>query len=301
MRSLTLGILLASLTSLPAAANSIGSVNAAPSDAMVGEEVTVFVTRSGVLDCAAQVDFGDGSPAQFFQLTDEPSQFTHSYSAAGEYTIVATGGRGVINCQGSAEDTVTVTDNSRTGDPVIRIPPSKRGYKGPTRGGEEPGIPVPPVKEGFKDTPLYDVLYETRTLLTTDPGVQVLSCGTDGNQNACNQFYHYAEDCAGGEEFYTQPTGVAIFGIHKNCGSVGYDSGTDQYQISLKNGWHISKVVEVLVNPASSDDSATISAIPSGQGVSDAVITANWSASPDDEISYWVRIEITGPKDKSPF
>ncbi|WDI32696.1 hypothetical protein PUV54_05735 [Hyphococcus flavus] len=285
----------------PAAAQTIANVTAAPSEAEIGEDVTIIVTRSGVVDCSAQIVFGDGSPPQSFTLTDQPEEFTHAYDAAGEYTVTASAGRGVIACQGEAADTVSIT-SGRSGGSWKDDLQTSEDYQGPTpnRNGSRRTPPLPPPKS-LEDTPLYDVLNETRVLLSSDPGVSVLECGTDGNQNACNAFYHYAEDCVGGEEFFSPTQGVAIYGLHKNCGSAGYDTGTDRYQISLKNGWYISKVVEVLINPSSSDDTATVSPIPAGVGVSDAVITADWSASPADEISYWVRIEITGPKDKSPF
>ena len=294
--------MLASFLAAPAAANMIGSVTAAPSEVEVGDDVTIIVTRAGFLDCAAQVDFGDGTPPQGFTLTQQPAEFTHAYDSAGDYTVVASSGRGVIPCQESAEDTVKVV-GGRSGGPAWRQPPATEGYKGPSRQGK-PGWKDLPIKEGYQDTPLAEVLSETRLLSLNDPAVQVVSCGADGNYNQCNNVVHDASDCAGPLPFVaTSPavSPVAISSSHLNCGTFGDDTGTDHYQINLANGWYINQVVDIGSKGSSSSDWATVSAIPTGKGVSTADITVNWLASPHDGVAYWVGIEIKGPQNTSPF
>jgi hypothetical protein len=131
--------------------------------------------------------------------------------------------------------------------------------------------------------------------------VDVVSCSLDANKNICN----HVEDmnaCAGGvsEWAWADPwlVGNSTFqGWHSNCwGAVGDDSGTDIYQITLKNGWVLESFE--FDKDVSGDDGDFVKA-PSPdfpRGAATWKVSVKWLASSDDEVTYDGFVGISGPK-----
>jgi hypothetical protein len=122
----------------------------------------------------------------------------------------------------------------------------------------------------------------------TPSDVQVVTCSQDGNSNTCN-------GCCWADAFTGQPGGAAIFGWHSNCwGCIGDDSGTDKYQISLKNGWTLSQALFEEDDPGSEGDvNGPSPGFPSG--ASSWQPQYSWMATSGDSVMYAVAIEIEGP------
>ena len=130
--------------------------------------------------------------------------------------------------------------------------------------------------------------------------VKVVSCSVDANSNVCNTVKD-TNPCAPippiSNELSPWPAGASIHGWHSNCPAViGDDSGTDVYQVSLKNDW----VLETfdLDKDRTGDDGDYIKdptpAFP--RGAATWKVSMKWLASADDEVTYNAMIGIIGPK-----
>ena len=294
----------------PAAAN-LESLTVTPSQAAVNQNVTIEVVRSGVISCYALVEYGDGNNSGVLQLNDTITQLTHAYSAPGTYTVSADGPGVILDCDnGPVSDTVTISQAPSGGVTAGKAPDRTIGPK-----KERPSAAVapdrtirqaPPQAGIYEEKPLKK-LFDTRVLTSRDPAVRVVSCGDDGNVNFCNDEQNFGDACvAPFTAFYPFIQGPpspepAIFGAHANCpGAVGYDEGTDVYEIVLANGWFINSV-DKQESLSSSDEDVDFPSIPTGQGATSARIEVDWTVSPGDDARYWIRIEVKGPTDTSPF
>ncbi len=128
------------------------------------------------------------------------------------------------------------------------------------------------------------------------PGdVQVLHCSSDGNENSCNNVDPGGDWYVGGQPF-SSGAGFdeTIFGYHYNCwGCIGDDSGSDSYQVSVKNGWTLSNLLLEEHDPGSEGDvNGPSPGFPSG--ATSWAPKWSWNASSDDYIWYAAAIEIEG-------
>ncbi|GJL92896.1 hypothetical protein [Hyphococcus sp.] len=149
--------------------------------------------------------------------------------------------------------------------------------------------------------------FAKRILTMDDPSVRVLSCGSDGNANNCNQVGSVGALCAGipnialGSPAPPSPK-PTIYGTHGNCdAAIGDDTGTDRYEISLSNGWFIHRVAEKKADNSSGDEEVTFSNVPTGENVHNAQISVGWLVTQGDTLRYWLRIEALGPIGTEPF
>ncbi|MCB1057572.1 MAG: PKD domain-containing protein [Acidobacteria bacterium] len=149
---------------------------------------------------------------------------------------------------------------------------------------------------------------ETKKLPATD--VQVVSCGTDGNENRCNNTGDDGDLCVSvlfppwfvgldrEGKLLGEPSPAAV-GIHSNCwGAVGDDSGTDTYRIALKNGWVLDSA-QFLSSVPDGEGSTTppSGTLPAGfvQGASSWQPAIGWSVTPNDAVIYNLYVTIRGP------
>jgi hypothetical protein len=115
--------------------------------------------------------------------------------------------------------------------------------------------------------------------------VKVVSCGHDSNGDQCNG--HKDPD----DTWFTAGSGDALSGFHMNVwAAIGDDTGTDSYQISLKNGWE-------MLNFYWDVDGDEVSATkPAGfQPVANWSPSTNWVVTPNDTLFYQGVITIVGP------
>jgi hypothetical protein len=117
--------------------------------------------------------------------------------------------------------------------------------------------------------------------------VKVLSCGTDGNVDACNGQQDPDDDgfSAGGSDSFN--------GFHYNVwGAIGDDSGTDKFQVALKNDW-VMQSFGWSVNVDSGEGAANK---PGGfSQVANWQPSVGWWVSPNDSLYYVGVVTITGP------
>ena len=158
----------------------------------------------------------------------------------------------------------------------------------------------------------YENPFTTRMLTMNDAAVRVVECGDDGNMNTCNKTHIKAGDCVEGWSPWTGiiPFGIpappspppTVYGMHFNCGTIGDDTGTDRFEISLANGWFVHDVVEQEEDNSSDDEEVDFSQVPTGEGVSNLTVSVDWTATPnDDNVRYWMRLEAKGPMIMDPF
>ena len=131
--------------------------------------------------------------------------------------------------------------------------------------------------------------------------VKVVSCSMDANDTTCNNVSDHA-GCAldilgGGAPFTTGPGDASIFGMHGNCpAAIGDDSGTDVYQIILKNDWALESFD--FDKDLTGDDGDYVKnptpAFP--HGAASWKVSIKWLASVDDVVTYHGMIGIIGPK-----
>jgi hypothetical protein len=117
--------------------------------------------------------------------------------------------------------------------------------------------------------------------------VKVVSCGTDGNVDACNGQQDPDDDgfSAGGADSFN--------GFHYNVwGAIGNDSGTDKFQVALKNDW----VMQSLGWSVNVDAGEGAAAKPGGfSQVANWQPSVSWWVSPNDSVYYVGVVTITGP------
>ncbi len=141
---LMLILLLVSVTSAYA---QVTGVQVTPSPATVGQPATVTVTGGAAPCGAVQINYGDGVPTTY-PISALPLVQAHTWIAAGNYTVVATG-QG--NCAGQASVTLTVgRSNQATKVGVdtskgMRIPMQIKSYFGLS----EPGGVAAMAGQGF--------------------------------------------------------------------------------------------------------------------------------------------------------
>lgn len=118
---------------------------------------------------------------------------------------------------------------------------------------------------------------------SSDPAVQVPvgGCSDDANWNSCG-------------------TGPCLFpatlcGSHENCwGCIGDDSGTDTFNITLKNDWvFTSNSIHVEVSAGGKGSASALPGLPIGPNVWQQSVS--WSVTPADWVEYFVGVSITGP------
>jgi len=158
-------------------------------------------------------------------------------------------------------------------------------------------IPIPIIKKVETVNPIKIKLkVEVVELLQGDPAVTVKACGNNGNVNYCNE-------TSSSSYSFDNPflkdhcNNVAIKGFHWNAwGAVGNDTGTDAYQISLKNGWVIDNAS--YKRYVSSGDEVVSATPPTSTAIGNTTYTPSiyWNVSPNDHIAYCFRIWIKGPK-----
>jgi hypothetical protein len=134
---------------------------------------------------------------------------------------------------------------------------------------------------------------EFKTLPKND--VQVLSCADDGNFDQCN----HVRDDDDLVDLDALPTEFqspihAIVGTHVNAwAAVGNDSGTDGYRIALHNGW----TLEHLHWSVSVDAQQGWAKKPGGFAKQPTwAPSIQWLVTPDDQVSYFAVVTITGPR-----
>lgn len=129
------------------------------------------------------------------------------------------------------------------------------------------------------------------------PDVTVASCATDSNCDQCNT--HLDPDDA------DQWCLVVIYGNtsvqgskHNNWAAIGDDSGSDTYQVSLKNGWicdHLGPL-QGIVDPG---EGWTKGPWLFASGASTCKVQIDWLVTPDDSLFYDLPIFVKGPKGTS--
>ncbi|MCI0408694.1 MAG: hypothetical protein L0191_09050 [Acidobacteria bacterium] len=128
-------------------------------------------------------------------------------------------------------------------------------------------------------------------LPSTDPAVKIVSCSTDASDDACNNWidpdsvWLAGWNCSATETFC---------GNHFNCTYCGTDTGTDTFQITLKNGWVIEAMSFSKDVTAPGEASASgPSNVPNGATVWQPSV--NWSVTGNDGVTYGAAVFITGP------
>jgi hypothetical protein len=121
------------------------------------------------------------------------------------------------------------------------------------------------------------------------PGdVKVISCGDDGNADKCNNQIDPDD-----EGWFFPAATQALDGFHMNVwGAIGDDTGTDSYQIALKNDW----VMQSFFWDVDVDAGEGWAQKPSGftQGANWAP-QVKWSVTPNDNLYYHGTVTIVGP------
>ena len=122
--------------------------------------------------------------------------------------------------------------------------------------------------------------------------VRVVTCGDDANYNTCN---------GSGSETPGSCRGASFRGLHlSNWATVGNDTGTDEFEVRLKNGWVISGVDfhkysggGVLQSGAGAVWNPSPPA-PTGSAAWNAKV--RWEVTPSDVVKYCAFVHISGPK-----
>ena len=129
--------------------------------------------------------------------------------------------------------------------------------------------------------------------------VRVVTCGDDANTNSCNNNTVSKQFCWDTPSWPQHCTG-SFKGVHHNCwGTVGNDSGTDEYEVRLKNDWVISSVDFKKNAPgggAFERGAVWDPSPPASIGSAAWNARVKWEVTPNDTISYCAFIHIRGPK-----
>ena len=130
--------------------------------------------------------------------------------------------------------------------------------------------------------------------------VKVVSCSMDGNHNVCNKV-HASSTCVPvppiSNELSPWPGDASVHGMHSNCPvAIGDDSGTDVYQITLKNDWTL-ETFDFDKDLTGDDGDYVKSPTPDfPRGAATWKVSIKWLASADDTVTYNGMIGISGPK-----
>jgi hypothetical protein len=130
--------------------------------------------------------------------------------------------------------------------------------------------------------------------------VKVVSCSMDGNHNVCNNV-NASSTCVPippiSNELSPWPGDASVHGMHSNCpGAIGDDSGTDVYQITLKNDWTL-ETFDFDKDLTGDDGDYVKSPTPAfPRGAATWKVSIQWLASVDDTVTYNGMIGISGPK-----
>jgi hypothetical protein len=120
--------------------------------------------------------------------------------------------------------------------------------------------------------------------------ISVAACGKDGNKNRCNHVNPGRNGTCAIDPFMNSCSGT-FGGFHYNChGAVGSDSGTDEFSITLFNGWTIT---DVSVQKDAGVGSP-VPALTAGNTTWKPKVT--WSVGPGGMVEYCAHVYITGPK-----
>jgi hypothetical protein len=128
------------------------------------------------------------------------------------------------------------------------------------------------------------------TLTHTDPAVKLISCGTDSNKDVCN-----GKSDPDDGDWFSSSCGQTFYGFHYNVwGTIGDDLGTDQFEITLKNGWVIDGgKIHVFVDQGEGYTRGP-GAVPSG--VPTWKPSVQWNVTPDDSLCHGADVYTVGPK-----
>ncbi len=154
--------------------------------------------------------------------------------------------------------------------------------------------------------------------------VEVVACGDDADQNSCNNVDTPTEDIFGCVEAWHVPffggwvfdvhgsiqegelvgpdfVPPSVVGSHRNCwAGFADDSGTDRYQITLRNGWVLDSAEFASGTSGGPDEGSTTppsGTLPAGfrAGASSWSPAIEWSVTPNDTLAYGLTIFIRGP------
>ncbi len=141
---------------------------------------------------------------------------------------------------------------------------------------------------------------ETDYRLLLRSNVRVVTCGDDGNYNSCNWPNAVSSHAVCWDSPNFPNCSGSVVGVHHNCwGTVGNDSGTDEYEVRLRNDWVISSVD--FKKNAPGDAQFKRGAVwdpspPASIGSAAWNARVKWAVTPNDTISYCAFVHIRGPK-----
>jgi hypothetical protein len=119
-----------------------------------------------------------------------------------------------------------------------------------------------------------------RLLPANDGTTKLISCGTDSNYDWCRGWVDPEDNTPSYPG--TGPLTVPIHGSHHNCwGCVGNDSGTDEYEVTLANGWIIDSI-DMTRGYKTNKNEAWASEPPLPPGASRWRPRIDWYATPND-------------------
>jgi len=125
--------------------------------------------------------------------------------------------------------------------------------------------------------------------------VKVVSCSNDANDNTCNDVDPGGDACLESLPFTSGQFDSSISGRHYNCwATVGDDSGTDTYQITLANGWTLE---ELTFHKFVEAGEGWVARPAFSAGASQWTAKIKWSVTPNDDLRYEGLVFIRGPKD----
>jgi hypothetical protein len=145
------------------------------------------------------------------------------------------------------------------------------------------------VKSNYSFTVQFTATREVKLLDFAGPAAaKLLSCGTDSNQDQCNDWI----DPADGTSVTWSVSGVTFLGYHSNCWAcIGDDGGSDVYLINVPNGWVLDHFDFNLYYEAGAH---VATAFP--QGATSWQPTIDWTVTPNDDLLYQGYVYIVGPK-----
>ena len=134
--------------------------------------------------------------------------------------------------------------------------------------------------------------------------VRLVTCGNGGNYDSCNGS-EYVGSCGYISTEFRPPVpkcAGSFRGFHANCwGTVGNDSGTDEFAVRLRQDWVISGVDFKKNTPGnglfkSSEGAVGNPSPPAQTGSAAWNARVKWEVTPDDFVSYCAFVHISGPK-----
>jgi hypothetical protein len=125
--------------------------------------------------------------------------------------------------------------------------------------------------------------------------VQVVSCGDGGNYDQCHSVRDDDDrvDLQGSPGQFESPI-HGIVGTHVNAwAAVGNDTGTDAYRIALKNDWTLESLHWAVSVEAGQGWARKPTGFAKGANWSP---TVQWEVTPNDRVSYFAVMTISGPR-----